>query len=25
MQQQLINAFSQIGAKVPPAQLVYEE
>jgi hypothetical protein len=24
MQQQLLNAFSQIGAKVPPAQLVYE-
>jgi len=25
MQQQLLDAFSQIGAKVPPAQLVYED
>lgn len=25
MEAQLLNAFSQIGAKVPPAQLVYEE
>jgi hypothetical protein len=25
IQQQLLDDFSQIGAKVPPAQLVYEE
>ncbi len=25
MEQQLLDAFSQIGAKVPPAQLVYED
>jgi hypothetical protein len=25
MEEQLLDAFSQIGAKVPPAQLVYED